>query len=314
MPKTDICLFCREASNGQSPATMDKRILKYSFSLLNTDHVKLDSRWNYKHVISPYHRIYYINEGDGEISNEEKTLKLETGYLYLIPSFTLCNLVCPDFLSQYFVQFFEESSDGVSLFAGSRSLWKIQAMEIDVINFKRLVDINPGRGINRSDNPKVYEKNRYYQEYQKLNNYQQMAAFLETQGILLQLVSRFSVPELAVLKTPRYIPNRILDTIGFIALNLHLPLSISFLAGRVNVNDEYFSRQFQQYTGLRPSAYIMDKRIERAQYLMVSSQAEFSEIAGSTGFGSLSHFSRSFKKVTGLTPRAYRRKVYEAAT
>lgn len=293
---------------------MNKRILKHSFSLLNTDHVKLGSKWNYKNVISPYHRIYYIDEGQGEIFNGEKKLTLEPGYLYLIPSFTLCNLVCTDFLSQYFVQFFEESSDGVSLFASSRSLFKIRAMDIDIDNFKRLVAINPGRGINRSDNPKVYEKNIYYQEYQELNHHQQMAVFLETQGILFQLVARFFVPELAVRKMPRYIPNRILDTISFIALNLHLPLSVDFLAKRVNCNTEYFSRQFLQYVGLRPSAYIMDKRIERAQYLMVTNQAEFSEIAGSTGFESLSHFSRSFKKVTGITPGAYRRKVFVGAT
>src|SRR5690242_335453 len=130
---------------------MIKRILKHSFSLLNTDHVKLGKQWNYKNVISPYHRIYYIDEGYGEISNHENTLKLESGYLYLIPSFTLCDLTCTEYLSQYFVQFFEESSDGISLFANSRSLFKVKANEIDMINFNRLVEINPGRGINRSD-------------------------------------------------------------------------------------------------------------------------------------------------------------------
>jgi hypothetical protein len=46
---------------------MIKRVLRHSFSLLNTDYVKLDSRWNYQNVISPYHRIYYIDEGEGEI-------------------------------------------------------------------------------------------------------------------------------------------------------------------------------------------------------------------------------------------------------
>ncbi len=137
---------------------MNKQFLKHTLSLLNIDYVQLDSRWNYKNVISPYHRIYYIDAGEGEISDTSKTLKLEAGYLYIIPSYTLCNLVCESHLSQYFVQFFEESADGTSLFSDVRVVHRVKASDIDLINFRRLVEINPGRGINRSDNPQVYEK------------------------------------------------------------------------------------------------------------------------------------------------------------
>ncbi|RZM23086.1 MAG: AraC family transcriptional regulator, partial [Pedobacter sp.] len=175
---------------------MIKRILAHSFSLLNVDYVKLDSRWNYKNVISPYHRIYYIAAGSGEISHFDKRLQLEAGYLYIIPSFTLCDLQCESSLDQYFVQFFEESSDGISLFSNSRSIFKIEAQEVDLINFQRLISLNPGRGLNRSDDPKIYEKEAYYKEYKALNNQYSSAQFLETQGILLQMVSRFAIPEI----------------------------------------------------------------------------------------------------------------------
>lgn len=291
---------------------MIKRILKHSFSLLNTDHVKLGAKWNYKNVISPYHRIYYIDDGEGEIADISKKLKLEAGFLYIIPSFTLCNLLCHDYLSQYFVQFFEESSDGISLFADNRSIFKVQAQEIDIINFKRLVAINPGRGINRSDNPQFYEKNIYYKEYQELNNQQDMSAFLETQGLLFQLVSRFTTHQVFKQKEIRYIPVKILETISFIITNLQMPLTVRFLADRVNQNPEYFSRLFQQSTGSRPSVYVNDKRIERAQYLMVTSQLSLSQIAEATGFETSSHFSRTFKRIVGLSPLLYRKQFYSA--
>ena len=290
---------------------MIKRILSHNFSLLNVDHVRLDARWNYRNVVSPYHRIYYIAGGEGEISHFEKKLKLETGYLYIIPSFTLCNLSCQSFLEQYFVQFFEESSDGISLFAENRSIFKVQAREIDRLNFERLISINPGRGINRSDDPKIYEKDMYYKEYQELNNQQSPAQFLETQGILLQLISQFARPEIIAQKERQHIPVKILDTISYIVVNLHLPLSVKLLAERVYQNPEYFSRLFQQYTGSRPLAYITEKRIERAQYLIVTSSSKYTEIAQQTGFESLSHFSRTFKKITGMNPGAYKRKSSE---
>ncbi|MES2827139.1 MAG: helix-turn-helix transcriptional regulator [Bacteroidota bacterium] len=284
---------------------MIKRILTHSFSLMNIDLVTLDNSWNYKNVISPYHRLYYINAGAGEISHFEKKLRLEPGHLYIIPSFTLCNLSCDNFLEQYFVQFFEDTSDGKSLFASSRSIFKVEARQVDVLNFERLAQINPGRGINRSDDPKIYEKDIYYKEYQELNTQQNTAQFLETQGIILQLISRFTSPEIIAQRERGHIPVKILDTISYIVLNLQSPLSVRYLAERIHLNPEYFSRLFEQYTGSRPSAYITQKRIERAQYLIMTSGAKQTEISQMTGFESLSHFSRTFKKITGMSPKAY---------
>ena len=288
---------------------MIKRILRHTFSMLNVDYVKLNSRWNYKNVISPYHRIYYIDDGEGEISDEEKTVTLEAGYLYIIPSFTLCNLVCHSYLSQYFVQFFEESPDGTTLFTNSRSVFKVKASEIDIVNFQRLVAINPGRGINRSDNPKVYEKHVYYKQYQQMNNSQSLPHFLETQGILFQLVARLSEQEMNYKNVKQIISVKIIEAMQFIMINLHLSLSVTYLASRANQNTEYFSRLFEQHTGTRPMAFITEKRIERAQHMMATSSVSYTEIADLTGFRSLSHFSRTFKKITGIPPRVYRKQV-----
>ncbi|MVT10360.1 helix-turn-helix domain-containing protein [Chitinophaga tropicalis] len=288
---------------------MNKHVLRHNLSMLNADYVKLDTKWNYNNVISPYHRIYYIDEGEGEISSAGLTLKLEPGYLYIIPSFTLCNLCCRSYLSQYFVQFFEEASDGTSLFLNIRLINKVKATDIDVLNFKRLLVINPGRGINRSDNPRVYEKVPYYKEYQKLNSYQSLSDFLETQGILLMLLSRFVIPGKTFVGEPEAIPVKIMDTMKYILVNLHLTLSVNMLAKRVNQNPEYFSRSFERYTGIRPLTYINDKRIERAQHIMATSQVSNAEIAELTGFKSLSQFSRIFKKVTKISPRNYRQQI-----
>ncbi|OQP58863.1 helix-turn-helix domain-containing protein [Niastella populi] len=285
---------------------MKKRLLKHSFSLLHVDHVDLNVKWNYKNVLSPYYRLYYIDEGEGFVYNEQQRLKLEPGYIYLIPSFTMCNLSCPSFLSQYFIQFFEESPDGISLFQNNRSLIKVQASHHDISNVKRLLEINPGRGIRRSDNPKVYEKNNFYREYQELNNLQSNAVYMETQGIILQLVSRFLNADRYPLNNPNTIPSKVLDTISYIQLNLKQSLTISFLAKRVNQNQDYFSRQFLRYTGERPLNFIHEKRIERAQYLIATTNMPFTEIASETGFDMLPYFSKIFKRVTGITPNKYR--------
>jgi transcriptional regulator GlxA family with amidase domain len=53
-------------------------------------------------------------------------------------------------------------------------------------------------------------------------------------------------------------------------------------------------------------SYIHTKRIERAQYLMVTTDMSLSQIAEATGFGHVPHFCRIFKKITSLTPGRYR--------
>lgn len=287
---------------------MSRRILKHSFSLLHVDYARLDNKWNYTNIVSPYYRLYFIDEGEGLVSNSESSVKLEPGYMYLIPSFTLCNLHCLSSLGQYFIQFFEESSDGISLFYNNRSLMKLKASLTDVENFKRILAINPRRGINRSNNPKVYEKNIYYKEYQELNSMQNMSAFMETQGIIFQLTSRFLTPETFKQNTLSTIPSKILDAISYIQVHLSQNLTVKFLSERANQHPDYFSRLFYQYTGERPLSYINDKRIERAQYLITTTSMPYSDIAKETGFENLPYFSCIFKKLTGITPGDYRRK------
>lgn len=285
---------------------MAKNIFKYSFSLLHVDYVKLNHNWNYNNVISHYYRLYYIDDGIGFISDSSERLTLEPDHLYLIPSFTICNLNCDHYLSQFFIQFFEESPDGISLFNNNRSIMKLPATEIDIALIKRLLQINPGRGINRSDNPKVYEKEAYYKEYQLLNNEMKTHLKFENQGILLQLISRFLSSKSFKTNNSQSVPSKILDTMSYVQLNLSENLTVAQLADRINQNQDYFSKQFLIHTGQRPLNYIHEKKIERAQYLIATTNNTFLEIALNTGFSNLPHFSKIFKQIVNLTPGEYR--------
>lgn len=285
---------------------MNKGLIKHSFQLLNADYVKLNKKWNFRNVISPYYRLYFIDDGEGLIGDQHSGLSLRPGFIYIIPSFTLCNLSCDLFLSQYFIQFFEESPDGISLFSNCRKILEVKANPDDIANFKQIIAINPGRGINRSDNPLVYEKDIYYKEYTELNNQQSISAQYETQGIILQLISKFLKPEIFQRDQVIVTPSVVMDAIAFIQINLGSSLKVSQLANRANLNTDYFSRIFHRYTGQSPLNYILHKRIERAQYLIITTNKQQDEIAEMTGFYNAQYFSRVFKKLTGLTPGAYK--------
>lgn len=291
----------------QTRSKMRNTDFRYTFSLLNTDHVKLNKNWNYRNVISPFYRIYLIDDGFGSLGDKDSDHILEKGYIYLIPSFTICNHYCPSFLSQYYIHILEESTDGNSLFFNHRQIQKVESTPEDYAKFKRILHLNPGRGFKGVDNPKEYEKEQTLLGFQERNNLIPLASYLETSGLILQLLSRFlKNPDLKIRDTPK-IPSKILDSIQFIQTHLQSNITVESLAERASQNAEYFSRVFRQYTGEKPLNYVQRKRVERAQYLMITTKLSLAEIATETGFESLSYFSRIFKKTTEQTPSQYKR-------
>jgi len=286
---------------------MNRSILRSTFSLLNTDHVELNKNWNYKNVTSTFYRLYYIDGGEGILYNADSSIKLEPGFVYLIPSFTTCNYYCDNYLSQYYICFAEESVDGVSLFSSNRKLFKIKATDNALQCFKRILHLNPNRTLYISYNPRVYEKRPVQKSFEELNEQLHAYAYMETYGLLLQLVSIFLKPDVFLMEDKSIIHSKISDAINYIQTNLQQNITVADLAKRANHNTDYFSRLFYENTGERPLTYIQSKRIERAQLLLTTTSLPFYEIAAETGFENLSYFSRIFKNITGQTPSSYKK-------
>ena len=285
---------------------MAVRSLKSSFSLLNVDYVKLNKSWSYKNIISPFYRMYLIDEGEGLLSSPSDSVVLEPGFLYLVPSFTLCDYYCNDHLGQYYVQFIEETADGTSLFSANRKILKVALSEIDMSLFLRLLALNPERGLSRH-NPRDYEKRPILMQFEELNNLLSLSAYVETMGILLQLLSRFLGNRNFRSEVQSAIPPKVLETIHYIQTHLSQHLTVTGLAERAGQHVDYFSRLFVEHTGERPLNYIQFRRVAQAQYLMMTANLSIYEIATECGFESVSYFSRVFKRITGQTPGHYRR-------
>lgn len=307
MHKSDYYGYFNILKSGVYKSNMNKFRLKSTFSLLNADYVQLNKNWNYRNIISPFYRLYLIDGGEGKLSSPDNSQVLEKGYLYLIPSFTTCNYYCREHLSQYYLHIIEESTGGAFLFASCRRVLKMPATRADEEYFKRILLLNPNRGLRKSNDPKVYEKNATIQSFRDLNNLSPLHAVMETEGIILQILSRFLSSDDFQLKQPANIPLKILEVVNYIQSNLQSLLTVAQLAARTHQHPDYFSRLFHECTGERPIPYIQNKRIERAQFLLITSDLSISDIAAETGFESISYFSRTFKKLCGQTPGEYKK-------
>jgi AraC family transcriptional regulator len=79
------------------------------------------------------------------------------------------------------------------------------------------------------------------------------------------------------------------------------------LAAIAGLNPSHFGRAFRNSFGEPPHEYVIRRRVERAQGLMLSTAASLGEIALDCGLADQSHLTRLFRRFVGESPRAWRR-------
>jgi AraC family transcriptional regulator len=90
-------------------------------------------------------------------------------------------------------------------------------------------------------------------------------------------------------------------------INEHLDqdLKLIELAALVQVSPYHFLRLFKQSMGLTPHQYILQRRIEKAKFLLQCSELSIAEIAFKVGFCDQSHLTQYFKRIVGITPKQF---------
>jgi AraC family transcriptional regulator len=79
------------------------------------------------------------------------------------------------------------------------------------------------------------------------------------------------------------------------------------LAGLVEQSVSHFCRAFRVSFDESPHTYVMRRRIERAQGLMLQTRLSFAQIAVDCGLSDQAHFNKSFRRFVGQSPGEWRR-------
>jgi AraC-like DNA-binding protein len=90
------------------------------------------------------------------------------------------------------------------------------------------------------------------------------------------------------------------------------PLDVAALARAALMSQAHFSRKFRDTYGETPHAYLMTRRIERAQTLLRRGEMTVTEVCFAVGCSSLGSFSARFTELVGETPTAYRARDHSA--
>lgn len=277
-------------------------------NLLHIGFIQLDAHWQFDKVISPFSRLYLITDGEGWVFHHNQKYILKKGYLYLIPSFTYSRYHCDEYLEQYYISFVDDMEGGLSIYEIQTFVYETKACELDYQLFARLLALNPGRTITATD-PKKYDNRPDLLSFNQPKPDQTPGQYVESQGILQQLFSRFFGSDQGRDRNhnQKKSLHQLTAALQYIHTNLNEKLTIEKLAADHSLHPDYFSRLFLEILGIRPLDYINNKRIERAQLLLSTSNASLNEIAEMVGIPNIYYFSRLFKQKVHMPPGKYRK-------
>jgi AraC-like DNA-binding protein len=95
--------------------------------------------------------------------------------------------------------------------------------------------------------------------------------------------------------------------VEFVETNLAYTIRIGNLAQVARLSVSHFSKAFRSDFGEPPYAYIVRRRIERAQEMMVLTEESLAGIAVACGLADQAHLTRLFRRIVGASPASWRR-------
>ena len=271
--------------------------------VLNVGLAVHNADWNWKNVNSPFTRLYYVTEGSAQIELPDGIYTLSPKHMYFIPAFTIHTNICKSNFVHYYLHIYEDHYSDNDWLDHWKFPVEIEATDLDLALFKRLCEINPHMTLQKSD-PTTYDNNPTLMQNLIKNRQRAFCDKVESRGIVFQLLSRFFKQGQSKIEME---DNRIAKTVLYIRKHLNEAIELEKLAEISCLSKDHFIRLFKKELGTTPLQYLNQKKIEKAQLLLITEELAVKEIAFQLAFDDYSYFNRLFKKTTGVTPQEYRR-------
>jgi len=142
-----------------------------------------------------------------------------------------------------------------------------------------------------------------------------MAANLGTklQGVLLSLAVQVSGDRRAASAYRK--SDDILDDIKErLDQNFTNSFPVADLARSSGLSGHYFSARFLQRFGVTVNTYLLNRRLDMARYLLISTNLPIKEVAFECGIQNANYFNKQFRRVVGCSPSDYRMRTLKSGS
>lgn len=272
------------------------------FVILNVGFASHDKDWNWNNIRSPFTRIYLVTGGRAKLKLENGIYDLTPGNLYIIPSFTLHSDICDGLFEHYYIHIYENGDSDSQILENLDFPLEVPAEAIDSMLFKRLCEVNPMMRLPHS-NPESYDNAQSLNQNIIRNRLCENYSQTESEGIVLQLLSRFLR---SAKPKEQASDDRIRKVLLHISRNINKQIDIEELSEIACMSKDHFIRIFKKEIGQTPLNYITRRKLDKAELLLTTTDNPIKEIAYEVGYEDNSYFNRLFKSRIGVTPQRYR--------
>lgn len=155
-----------------------------------------------------------------------------------------------------------------------------------------------------------YSQNNIVQYFEKLKalNHSKKEYNFEVMSNLYGIIAElYKVGEGTEYSAKNFNIKRIKEAFKYINANISEAITVSNLAKTVALSEDGFYHIFKDATGVGPSLYILQQRIQKAQKMLIETDLSITEISENCGFCTPSYFAEKFKRVCGVSPNKYRK-------
>ena len=271
--------------NENDNTSMQSIYLKVLCSKKNSSSSKINSRIHFH----PFTEFYYILDGKGIFSIEDKVIDTSKNDFFII-----------------------NSNVGHSIYSNENENLLYISFGIDSIFIKNINDkekLEEDKYIYK----KIKDSNEYFidcfneinQEFNSNDIYAKSMANAKASEFIIKLLRKYKdefliTNDIKINKQIDYIKN-------FIDNNYSEDIKLESLSKMAYMNKFHLISEFKQSYRVTPIEYLILKRIEITKNLLISTNHSMEEISSIVGFNSQSYFNQVFRKKVGITPSQFRK-------
>ena len=181
-------------------------------------------------------------------------------------------------MNHYYICFFDDwVGNGVP--RPDKMALQVQAEPYDLALMRRFLQLNPCMELVNVD-PKVYNR----AVYDGATCLSHARKEMESCGILMQLFSRFVTDECLGYCLGAAAGGKFDEIVNYIHSHLDRHIPLAELADRACLTAGHFSKVFKQVMGTSPCLYIQNRRIKRAQTLLLTTNMTITQVAERSAF------------------------------
>lgn len=275
------------------------------FIVLNLGYVQLLRDWGNKDISSPFARIYYVRRGNAMLHLPQGDIQVKPGCMYMVPNYVPHSYECQRGFGFYYLFVFQRIRRQADIFDRFEFPIEVPSSEATRQLFSSYCHLYPQLHLPVHD-ATAFDSHPAFREYAHAFSRMEFYERMQLHGLVAIVFSYFMKGA-----RPRVISTdmRIARLVDYVQQHIADSISIDELADIACLTKPYLIRMFRNSLGTTPLQYIIRKKVQKAQALLLDTDQSVAAIARAVGMQDASYFIRLFRKNLGVTPQEYRQKL-----